>query len=150
MQEKMKAGGMTLHPEGHTPPPGGCPGKAMRTFNRTGGPGSVPAEVKKADTEVGASVNFIVLHFCAGLCQLRRLAKMAPLPLRLMLRAVEPINMLRSALILSVGLRPTPRTLGKPQETCLHSGFGAAPQLENRLVENQLVVLGLCEAKAER
>ena len=103
----------------------------------------------------GASVNFIVLHFCAGLCQLRRLAKMAralaaasrlglrprptrllrdgriPLPLRLMLRAVEPINMLRSARILSVGLRPTPRTLGKPQETCLHSGFGAAPQLKS-------------------
>ncbi len=34
MQEKMKTGGMALHPEGHTPPPGGCPGKAMRTFNR--------------------------------------------------------------------------------------------------------------------
>ena len=50
MQEKMKTGGMALHPEGHTPPPGGCPGKAMRTFNRTGGPGSVPAV---ADTEVG-------------------------------------------------------------------------------------------------
>lgn len=50
MQEQMKAGGMALHPEGHTPPPGGCPGKAMRTFNRTGGPGSVPAV---ADTEVG-------------------------------------------------------------------------------------------------
>ena len=34
MQEPMKVGGMALHPEGHTPPPGGCPGKAMRTFNR--------------------------------------------------------------------------------------------------------------------
>ena len=44
MQEQMKSGGMALHPEGHTPPPGGldrrslggggCPGKAMRTFNR--------------------------------------------------------------------------------------------------------------------
>ena len=44
MQEQMKAGGMALHPEGHTPPHGGldrrslggggCPGKAMRTFNR--------------------------------------------------------------------------------------------------------------------
>ena len=44
MQEQMKAGGMALHPEGHTPPPGGCPGKAMRTFNRTGA---------VADTEVG-------------------------------------------------------------------------------------------------
>ena len=66
MQEQMKSGGMALHPEGHTPPPGGCPGKAMRTFNRTGGPGApllvhplrgqpsvggyVPAV---ADTEVG-------------------------------------------------------------------------------------------------
>ena len=43
MQEQMKAGGMALHPEGHTPPHGGCPGKAMRTFNRTGA---------VADTEV--------------------------------------------------------------------------------------------------
>ncbi len=34
MQSQMKAGGMALHPEGRTPPPGGCPGKAMRTFNR--------------------------------------------------------------------------------------------------------------------
>ena len=34
MQEQMKSGGIALHPEGHTPPPGGCPGKAMRTFNR--------------------------------------------------------------------------------------------------------------------
>ena len=34
MQEQMKSGGMALHPEGHTPPHGGCPGKAMRTFNR--------------------------------------------------------------------------------------------------------------------
>ena len=43
MQAQMKAGGMALHREGHTPPPGGCPGKAMRTFNRTGA---------VADTEV--------------------------------------------------------------------------------------------------
>ena len=33
MQEQMKSGGMALHPEGRTPA-GGCPGKAMRTFNR--------------------------------------------------------------------------------------------------------------------
>ena len=32
MQEQMKAGGMSL--AGKTPPPGGCPGKAMRQFNR--------------------------------------------------------------------------------------------------------------------
>ena len=38
MQEQMKADGMTLHPDGHTPPPGGCPGKAMRTFNRDTAP----------------------------------------------------------------------------------------------------------------
>ena len=35
MQEQMKAGGMSL--VGKTPPPGGCPGKAMRQFNRAGG-----------------------------------------------------------------------------------------------------------------
>ena len=38
LQEQMKAGGMALHPEGHTPPPGGCPGKAMRQFNRVAAP----------------------------------------------------------------------------------------------------------------
>ena len=48
MQEQMKSGGMALHPEGHTPPPGGldrrslggggCPGKAMRQFNRVAAP----------------------------------------------------------------------------------------------------------------
>ncbi len=38
MQEQMRAGGMSL--AGKTPPPGGCPGKAMRQFNRTGGPQS--------------------------------------------------------------------------------------------------------------
>ena len=32
MQEQMKAGGMSL--SGKTPPPSGCPGKAMRQFNR--------------------------------------------------------------------------------------------------------------------
>ena len=73
---------------------------------------------------------------------------MAPLPLRLMLRAVEPINMLRSARILSVGLRPTPRTLEKPQETCLHSVFGAAPQLKSprrELVDRACVVRSQAE-----
>ena len=45
MQAQMKAGGMALHRDGRTPPPGGldrnslggggCPGKAMHTFNRT-------------------------------------------------------------------------------------------------------------------
>ena len=38
MQEQMKSGVMALHPEGHTPPPGGCPGKAMRQFNRVAAP----------------------------------------------------------------------------------------------------------------
>ncbi len=41
MQEKMKAGGMSL--PGRTPPPGGCPGKAMRQFNRAAGPQSSAA-----------------------------------------------------------------------------------------------------------
>ena len=41
MQEQMKAGGMSLL--GKTPPPGGCPGKAMRQFNRAGGPQSSAA-----------------------------------------------------------------------------------------------------------
>ena len=36
MQEQMKAGGMSL--VGKTSPPGGCPGKVMRQFNRAGGP----------------------------------------------------------------------------------------------------------------
>ena len=50
---KMKAGGISLHPEGHTPPTGGldrrslggggCPGKAMRTFNRAAEPAAAPA-----------------------------------------------------------------------------------------------------------
>ena len=38
MQEQMKSGGMALQPEGHTPPPCGCPGKAMRQFNRVAAP----------------------------------------------------------------------------------------------------------------
>lgn len=36
MQSEMTSGGMALAAK--TPPPGGCPGKAMRQFNRTGGP----------------------------------------------------------------------------------------------------------------
>ena len=48
MQERMKAGGIALGPAGHTPPPGGCPGKAMHMFKRDAGgesrrPESVPA-----------------------------------------------------------------------------------------------------------
>ncbi len=48
MQSQMKAGGMALHTEGRVPPPegpahhslgvGGCPGKAMHTFNRAVAP----------------------------------------------------------------------------------------------------------------
>ena len=48
---KMKAGGMSLHPEGHTPPPGGCPGKAMRTFNRS----TEPAAARAPETAVSQS-----------------------------------------------------------------------------------------------
>ena len=52
MQEQMKAGGMSL--AGRTPPPGGCPGKAMRQFNRAtssaGGRLSPAAETVREDT----------------------------------------------------------------------------------------------------
>ena len=52
MQEQMKAGGMSL--AGRTPPPGGCPGKAMRQFNRatssSGGRLSPAAETAREDT----------------------------------------------------------------------------------------------------
>jgi ferredoxin len=52
MQEQMKAGGMSL--AGRTPPPDGCPGKAMRQFNRatssTGGRLSPAAETVREDT----------------------------------------------------------------------------------------------------
>ena len=43
MQTQMKAGGTALTFGGHTPPPGGCPGKAMRTFNRATSPASATA-----------------------------------------------------------------------------------------------------------
>ena len=43
MQEQLKASGMALHPEGHTPPPGVCPGKAMRQFNRSTEPAAAQA-----------------------------------------------------------------------------------------------------------
>ena len=78
MQEQMKAGGMTLHPEGHVPPPGGCPGKAMRTFNRTGGPGSVPAV---ADTEVGSPDSRLPIphsQLAQWPCQIRLVPVKAP------------------------------------------------------------------------
>ena len=78
MQEQMKVGGMALHPEEHTPPPGGCPGKAMRTFKRTGGPGSVPAV---ADTEVGTpDSRFPIPHsqLAQWPCQIRLVPVKAP------------------------------------------------------------------------
>ena len=88
MQEQMKAGGMALHPDRHMPPPGGldrrslggggCPGKAMRTFNRTGGPGSVPA---MADTEVGPpDSRFPIPHsqLAQWPCQIRLVPVKAP------------------------------------------------------------------------
>ena len=54
MQEQMKAGGMSL--AGKTPPPGGCPGKAMRQFNRTGEPrpSAVSAGAPAASPAAGA------------------------------------------------------------------------------------------------
>ena len=66
-----------------------------------------------------------------GFSQLRWLAKRAPLPLRLMLRAVEPLNRLRSVLILSVGLRPTPRTPGTSALCPAFGVWGSAPTLKS-------------------
>jgi len=52
MQSEMTSGGMSL--VGKTPPPGGCPGKAMRQFNRAtssaGGRLSPAAETAREDT----------------------------------------------------------------------------------------------------
>ena len=76
MQEQMKAGGMSL--AGKTPSPGGCPGKAMRTFNRAGGSGSVPAV---SDTEVGPPDSpFPVPHsqLSQWPCQIRLVPATAP------------------------------------------------------------------------
>jgi NAD-dependent dihydropyrimidine dehydrogenase PreA subunit len=76
MQEQMKAGGMSL--AGKTPPPGGCPGKAMRQFNRAGGPGSVAAV---ADTAVGSPDSpFPVPHsqLSQWPCQIRLVPATAP------------------------------------------------------------------------
>ena len=73
-------------------------------------------------------------HLVPLFLELRRLAKVAPLPLRLVLRAVEPINRFHRMRILSVGLRPSPRILGNHRGIIQHSGFGAAPQLKIALL----------------
>ena len=70
------------------------------------------------------------------LFQLRGLAKLAPLPLRLMLRAVEPINHAPNA--------------GKSQENCSTFGVWGSAPTKNRLVVRSLIVLVFCEAKAKR
>ena len=66
--------------------------------------------------------------------RLRRISpplRFGAFPLRLMLRAVEPLNMLRSIRILSVGLRPTPRTPGT-SALCLAFGvWGSAPTMKS-------------------
>ena len=69
MQEQMKAGGMSL--VGKTPPPGGCPGKAMRQFNRTGGPQS-SAAVADAQERVPPS------ELAQWPCQIRLVPATAP------------------------------------------------------------------------
>ena len=98
---------------------------------------------------VGRICEFHRTVLLGGFVQLRWLAKLAPLPLRLMRRAVEPLNMLRNALIFSVGLRPTPRTLGS-SVLCLAFGvWGSAPTLKSHLVLPSIVLV-LREAKAER
>ncbi len=45
MQSEMKSGGMSL--AGKAPPPGGCPGKAMRQFNRE----SLPHQVQEVNSQ---------------------------------------------------------------------------------------------------
>ena len=69
MQELMKSGGMSL--AGKTPPPGGCPGKAMRQFNRTGGPQS-SAAVADAQERVPPS------ELAQWPCQIRLVPANAP------------------------------------------------------------------------
>ena len=89
MQEQMKAGGMSL--AGKTPPPGGpdrrsllsavalakadgeggCPGKAMRQFNRTGGPQS-SAAVADAQERIPPS------ELAQWPCQIRLVPATAP------------------------------------------------------------------------
>ncbi len=69
MQELMKAGGMSL--AGKMPPPGGCPGKAMRQFNRTGGPQS-SAAVADAQERVPPS------ELAQWPCQIRLVPATAP------------------------------------------------------------------------
>ena len=75
---KMKAGGISLHPEGHTPPTGGldrrslggggCPGKAMRQFNRT----TEPAATQALGTAVSQS------QLAQWPCQIRLVPATAP------------------------------------------------------------------------
>ena len=69
MQEQMKAGGMSL--AGKTPPPGGCPGKAMRQFNRTGAPQS-SAAVADAQERIPPS------ELAQWPCQIRLVPATAP------------------------------------------------------------------------
>ena len=70
MQEQMKAGGMELHPDGRTPPPGGCPGKAMRQFHRT------PAQAAAPDAAPGTAVETSAL--AQWPCQIRLVPAKAP------------------------------------------------------------------------
>ena len=78
MQEQMKSGGMALHQERHTPPPGGldrrslggggCPGKAMRQFNRS----TEPAAAQAPGTAVSQS------QLAQWPCQIRLVPVKAP------------------------------------------------------------------------
>ena len=69
MQEQMKAGGMSL--AGKTPPPGGCPGKAMRQFNRTEGQQASAAE---ADAQERVPIS----ELSQWPCQIRLVPATAP------------------------------------------------------------------------
>ena len=82
MQEQMKVGGMALHPEGHTPPPGGCPGKAMRTFNRETPTGGGSQFTATATATASDAMNCVPPVFQSQLaqwpCQIRLVPVKAP------------------------------------------------------------------------
>ena len=67
-QEQMKAGGMSL--AGKTPPPGGCPGKAMRQFNRE----SSPQPVQEANSQLSTPNS----QLSQWPCQIRLVPATAP------------------------------------------------------------------------
>ena len=72
MQAQTKAGGAVLHPAGHTPPPGGCPGKMMRMFKRDAA-GDCPRPASAASSP-GAATS----QLAQWPCQIRLVPARAP------------------------------------------------------------------------